>query len=541
MEGFNKDLPISDNLNTQHQMQRQMVQNNAFYMLIPEPLRQYYIRFVRDFMWWYDGFVPYFHSQNSGIAPTRIAYTLLHKLADITTGSKLLLDDSGTDTGEKVKYKGEEYIPIDFMEEWAKECSLNTKVTQAVEWSYAGGDSVIKLDNVMGNLMPKVLRKDEYWFSTDFSGRMSDITMYLYDRIHLTKDGQQNQYYVVEQRRFDENNKPQYRVNVKIGTGARPSYKDMDSNAYNVSDVKIDQLPDDVRREFRSAFPKVMIGEWRDLPFKDSLGVYVLKASEKVSNMPALPFGESLLNNNVNELATYDYYKSYFSGDMFLGKGMILIPENMQDDSRFGGNLNQRVYHRIPYTALEDQTPISIQFDLRASDWMTTRNNILQTFAMNFGVNERTILTSIVPASEKPSAQEVTSDENSTTLFVSNKRRLIKPQIDKMFKDILNFYNVQEQYVRVKFSNLGVTNMANTLNMAVLLKQNGLGDTRTLLEMIYTDKTNREIDVIEERLTKEKESKQKAEMEKAETKLFGDRTENELNKGKLNKIPNEEE
>lgn len=503
-------------VNNEDLLARQYVNNHAFYMIVPEPYRQYYLRFVRPYFWWYDGYVPYFHNTTTGIMPTNLSRVLARKLANLTTGSKLLFDDEDTPDKEFVKYKGKEYSTLDFIEEWSKCVNLNTKVTQDVEWAYVGGDSLLKLDNVQGDLAPKILRKDEYYFSTDFSGNITNIVMYLYERNDVTKEGVARQFYLVEEREYDDNGKPKWRVNVKMGTGSRPTYKDI--APVELADVKIDQLPDKVRSEFRRLFPKVMLGEWKDLPMK-SLGVYIIKTSEKVSFMPALPFGESLFSTLTSLFFTYDYYYNYFNNDMFLGQGRVLIPDLWQSSEGKTNPMEQKFFTKIPYANNDSQTPISLQFDLRGADWVTTRNNILQTIAMHLGVNERTIMTSIVPASEKPSAHEVSSDENSTTLFIENQRRFLKTELDKMIEDVLDFYGVKEEKVYVKFSKLGLTNIQNIVTIVSTLKDRNLVDTETALEMIFTDKNNRQIRVIHDRIKAEQEVKMKHENDMKEKSL----------------------
>ena len=83
-------------VNNEELASRQYVYNHAFYMVVPEPYRQYYLRFVRPYFWWYDGYVPFFHTTTTGIMPTNLARVLVRKLANLTTGSKLLFDDEDT-------------------------------------------------------------------------------------------------------------------------------------------------------------------------------------------------------------------------------------------------------------------------------------------------------------------------------------------------------------------------------------------------------------------------------------------------------------
>ena len=50
---------------------------------------------LRQYFQWYDGFVPNFHNHHHGIFSSRLAYTVLHKLAEQTTGARILFEDNG--------------------------------------------------------------------------------------------------------------------------------------------------------------------------------------------------------------------------------------------------------------------------------------------------------------------------------------------------------------------------------------------------------------------------------------------------------------
>ena len=40
------------------------VNNEQFYQLIPYPYKEYYQRFIKQWFYWYDGYVPHFHNSS---------------------------------------------------------------------------------------------------------------------------------------------------------------------------------------------------------------------------------------------------------------------------------------------------------------------------------------------------------------------------------------------------------------------------------------------------------------------------------------------
>jgi len=488
------------------------VNNGQFYSLVPAPYYDYYQRFIRPYFYWFDGYVPYFHSPQSGMFSTRLAYSVLHKLAEQTTAGKLMFDDEGIEDKKSIKYHGKEYNSLEFVEKWSEKFGFDNKVTQGVEWAFVAGDSLIKLDSNGKDLRPTILRKDNYFIDVDFAGNVTNYTglLYTYNKTTPSQTGKSEMnYYLMEERRYDDKTeKPQIRLFVKMGMGNLVTNKAVDIRPES---VPFDSIPRDIRHSIVRDYPKNSIGNWVDLPLK-TIGCYLIKASENVSFMPSLPFGESLLSNNIHILMSYDYYYSAMNTNMYTGRSKLIMPQHMQApdniSNQFSRNHNSGfdsyVINQVPYVDPEKQAPIVLQFDLRADSWEKIRNILLQTFAMNLGISERTIASYLVPAAEKPTAREISSDENATALFVENKRRLVKQAINPMLDDLLDFYDFKEEEVTVKFSKMGLTNISNVIQSVITLKQNDGIDLKTMYEWVYVDKNNKQIEAMIEKMKAEK-------------------------------------
>lgn len=218
---------------------------------------------------------------------------------------------------------------------------------------------------------------------------------------------------------------------------------------------------------------------------------------------------------------TYDFYFSSLGTNLYTTRDKVLLPQYMQrpqgdvsnaDDfyanpQNWYGGLDNFIFTKIPYADPEDQKPIFIQPELR--DWKAIRDVLLQTIAMMLDVDERTISSSIVPNAEKPTAREISVDEDTTASFVSSKRDLNLPEINKMINQVIKFYGFEVECVVFNFSRAGLSNINNVVTLAVLLEQNALGDKKSIVELVWPDKSEKQIE--EMLLTIEKEQTKKME------------------------------
>lgn len=497
------------------------INNSMFYPLVPKEYYDYYNRFVRHYFYWYDGFQPEFHTQNSGIFSTRIAYTLCNKLAGLINGGTLMFDSPDTLSEFKLKYNDKdknESDALEFIERWSYDVDLTNKNGTAIEYALAGGDSIVKLNSDGETLYPVVLRKDNYWIDADFRGDITHFTGLVYAYTVMNKVNDENvsttdYYYLLEERRYDEEGNPEYRLFVKMGAGNMTNMRDINFN--KIQELPYEKLPREVKRALKRNYPSVKLGEWVDLPLP-SIGIYMYKNSDTVAFMPQVPFGESLLTNLIGYLMSYDYYFSAFNTDLYLGRGRVLLPEGMQspvgDEGTQGGyytGLDSGVYNFAKYVDPTNQKPTLIQFDMRGDDWQTIGKMILRYMAMHLNISERTLANFLTDGSERATAREISVDD-STATFVENKRTLYRKPINKMLQDVLDFYEFPDEII-VRFSRVGLNNMNEITQQMIGLTQNNLIDIRSALEYIYADKNKEQLDTMYEAIKEEMKEKQEAE------------------------------
>jgi hypothetical protein len=434
---------------------------------------------------------------------TRIAYAILKKLAEKTVGSRLLFDGEGREDKHSIKIDGIEYDSVGFCELWSDENQLKSTLKQAFEWAYAGGDSILKADSDGRDMTITPMRKDSYLIDTDFRGRICKFMGFIYSYTKTIpqqgSESSRRMYYIVEEREYI-NGVPMFRVGIKTSDSQMTNGKPTDNI---ITDTPFDRLPKDIVRKFKKDFPDVIIGQWKRMPFKD-LGIYQIKATRNVSFLPDAPFGESILSPLIHILMTYDFYFSSLTTNLYTSRDKVILPQNMETPNLSGADdfyanrqnwysgLDNYLYTRVPYTDPENQKPIFIQPEIR--DWKKVREILLQSAAMNIGVDERTISQSIVPNAEKPTAREISVDEDTTTSFVEEKRDLNDKSINDLIRAVLYFYGFTEEIVKVKFSKAGLSNINNLVTIATLLKQNQLGDRKSLLELVWPDKNDIQIE-----------------------------------------------
>jgi hypothetical protein len=499
------------------------INNSMFYPLVPKEYYDYYNRFIRQYFYWYDGFQPEFHTQNSGIFSTRIAYTLCNKLSGLINGGTLMFDSPEKLSEYKLSYNAKDKKQsnaLEFIERWSYDVDLTNKNDTAIQFALAGGDSVFKLNSNGEDLYPTVLRKDNYFVDSDFRGDITHFTGLIYAYTVMNKpEGESaisttDYYYLLEERRYNELGEPEFRLFVKVGTGNMTNMRDIDFQ--KIQEIPYEKLPREVKRALKRNYPENRLGEWSELPLP-SLGIYLMKNTDTVSFMPQVPMGESILSNLVSYLMSYDYYFSAFNTDLYLGRGRVLLPEPMQNPHKTetGGyydGLDSGVYNFAKYVDPESQKPQLIQFDIRGSDWDTVSKMILRLIAMSIGVSDRTISNFLTDGSERATAREISVDD-STATFVENKRTLFRKPLNKMLQDVLDFYEFPDEII-VRFSRVGLNNMNEISQQMATLRQNDLIDIRSAIEYIFVDKNEAQLDemyeLIKEQMKEQQEAKEKS-------------------------------
>lgn len=489
------------------------INNSKFYSFTSHtPYAMYYQRFVRQYFYWYDGYVPWFHSTENGIFSTKVGSSIIKGLARTISGGNLLFNFAKSNKKNNDTAK-------EFIEDWSTDNNFSNKIKMAIEWSLVGGDSLVKLNcGSENNLWISTHRKDSYLIDTSFNGDITDcqILMYTYTKTTLIdKNTVAKDFYLLENR-FYKDGIPYCRYFIKKGMGSVVNGRNSDFNT--TEHVKYVDLPRDIKRKINLDFKEIMLDT--DIPINfDNLGIYLLKATESIGNIPGLPFGESLFANILSFLLSYDYYFSLMNGDMYIGKGRVLLPKPMENPNEKGnGGANSgfdgQIFQKIEHLG-EDGKPVVIQFDLRSNDWTSIRNNLLESISTNLNISVRTI-ANYLNNSTNTTSSEIHNEEDNTALFAEDKRSQFAIPINQLIKTILKFNGFDDKIV-IRFSKIGIVNMNNVITQTNILYAGGLIDLKTGLENVFVDKNDSQIKIIQDNI--EKEQKEKMEKEGGQVDL----------------------
>ena len=447
------------------------INNSTFYALIPAYYRPFMQRFVQVWLQWYDGWVPYFHNQDKGVLSTRLATSLVNRIAKKVLGSRLMYKNAGKLSDSKGPNNSRTFIC-----DWADNTGFENAVKQALRYSAAAGTSLIKLNkNAKGDLWAEAVRFDRFLPTVDAgTGKVQCIRCFLMTVVEETSKDFAQTYNLVEKRYFGNykrldgtvlNNVPLveygvYRVSGSITQGAF-TLANAEGGIGERREWK--ELPENVRMSIFKNYGKIMLDMPSILPFDDSLGCELVCWSPGVSGLPGLPFGESVLATIQPFLQEYDIWASYLGTDMYIGRGRVLAPEGIQglNDAKgiapsFNAGLDSMMYTRIPYVDPENQKPIPLQFELRSAEWEKIRNILIESIAVNIGISPATVAAFLNDSSAR-TAREVSTEENETANYVADTRAIIEGPLNTILNLVRLYYRLPDRVV-IRWSQSGLSN-----------------------------------------------------------------------------------
>ena len=241
----------------------------------------------------------------------------------------------------------------------------------------------------------------------------------------------------------------------------------------NENSVPWEELPKEVRTAFKKSYDfKLNNPQW--LKGFSNLGCFVFLGSDGVSDVPDIQIGESLLAHVTTYLYEYDFYNTCFNTDLYLARGRVIVPKSMQGPNAGAQNagLDNFLFTKIDTMTTDDQKPVPVQFDLRATEWREARNILLESIATGIGLSVSTLASYLNDGSNR-TAREVSAEESATTLFVENARRRFEKPINDCLCDVLRFYGYVDD-VEVRWSKAGMTNPTVMVEYLSKAKEAGL-------------------------------------------------------------------
>ena len=458
--------------------------HSAFYAVYPSYYYTFANQWLRKWLAWFDGYVPGIHDGVSGVLSTRLATTLCNRLGEQVFGDGLLFsNDKNIPDGKK---------SLDYISQlWKEDGNWDNQILKVFILAAAGGTSYIKSNKSNdGEIWVDSWRADQCWSDVDFKGNVNKAKFLIskYTKTVPNKDRTENQnFYLVEDRFYatrkdakeykkqfnDEIHAFKVAPNLHIGKSyvryqvfrMQGVVNDFNQGVDLGRALTWEEIPKDIKDAIIDNYGTIRLNVPQKLPFID-LGVDMFKWTSFISNLPQLPYGESVIAKIQAYLFEYDFVNSAMNTDVYLGRGRVMVPKSLQSPSRQGvqngvtGGYNQGldsfIFTKVDYASTEDKKPEAIQFDLRSQEWVTTRNNLLESIATAIGISPSTIASYLNDNSNR-TAREISSEESATALFVENRRKLFSAPINNLIKRILLYYGYTDCVV-AKFSKSGQTN-----------------------------------------------------------------------------------
>jgi hypothetical protein len=440
--------------------------------MLPGSYQTFYTNWVKQWLYWYDGYVPYIHGGQLGLLSTGIGTTIVNRCADHVFGGNIMFANSRKPKLVEVKEDGKTVgKALDFISnDWIKRVNGKTILKKCGKDALGGGFALLKLNKKNGELWLDELRADRFYIDkTATQIRKCVSVLSFYDNI-ADSDGEH--YVLVEERRFEEIGIFGEEIPVIEYKMYRTSVPVQFFTGVQDNCIRWENLPKAIKKAFKQEYGNGRLNEPKALNGFKNLGVYLMLASDGVSNVPQINLGESILSNIMTYLYEYDFYNSAFNTDMYLARGRVIVPKPMQSASARTGSQPSGLdsFLLTHYEAMnnEGNKPEAIQFALRSAEWREARNILVESMATGIGMSVSTLASYISDGSNR-TAREVSAEESATTLFVENMRRRFETPINEMLADVLRFYGYIDD-VEIRWTRAGMTNqtvLVDTLARAV--------------------------------------------------------------------------
>ncbi len=487
--------------------------NSMFYAQVNPTYYDYYNRIVKLNLQWFDGYVFGLHNQLNGVLSTRIATAIVNGIISNVFSNKLVYDRGSTN---------DDYSAINFFSNWAREHNFLEDLKTLSKFSGASGTAVLKLNQSYGNLWCQTLRQDQFIFETDGKGNISSITMFMkpYENLY----GREDNYFVVEKRYFT--NDIDIITNVKLLEGETKSYKKKPDKPVPVVEYKImhyhgqilnnemcsgvnfsslswHDLPSAVRDRIKKDFTALYFDKPQLLPFKNTLGCFMLQINGKDPTIATGNFGHAFLTDIRSSLIEYELINSYSMRDMYNAQGQVGIPKAMSMEDLNGTNPynapkgNYEVFPGDP----DKQKPIITQFELRAAEWTQKKDDCLKKIATTLGMSPKVIASYLNTAwsnNFSKTATEVQSDNSENQIFLEDKRENLLLCVNQIIKCVLRFYGYYQD-ISARFLKTNSNPTSQDIQDIDFKYKNGYIDLREALRELNPTVSEQELDVLYEK------------------------------------------
>lgn len=417
--------------------------NNTFYLLAPEYYKTFYANYLNRCISVFDGWVGGFHSVKDGLVPQKMLQSVANGLANIVFAHGIDFESEDKDTYYRAV-------------RWAKKINLYQSLKKGYKFAISGGTSLLKVNRDDYNeYYVSAHRIDTFFADIDARGKVESVKVF-YDIIQNTNPSGERQHYgICEERYFNEQGQPCVRQAIYLSSGnlqtevqARPIV-----DVEDVRSVSWEQLPKAVKRQIKKYYPSIMIGQEQYLPFKDTLGCYLLRFTEDIPQIPNTQFGQPIGDILFTENFQYDQMKYFEKNEVDLARARALVPEqywNKDDPQQDHRAMNERFYQKIASNGDDTDKITPIQFLLRGNDMKTVKENIYKDIAFKIGVSASTIASFLNEGAGARTATEIISERTKTDTWIKGQILLNTPAINEMLTVIMRTMGLAEVGIILK-------------------------------------------------------------------------------------------
>lgn len=473
------------------QNMQNIVNDSSFYSLVPDGYKTYYYAYIRQWTQWAQGFVPQLHRHD--FFSTGMGYTV----CEIFTKECM---------AGGYRFNSANAIAKEFIGNWDSDMLYET-FNQMYFFANAGGNAILALTPVDGEIYPSVYPIDRVIFQLGRRGKITRAT--IYNRFVAGETC-----YYTRERRAVFHRKNYYCVDIARGTLVlSPSFQS----------ERLHDVPKEVMAQWQDCYGGVKPSVWYRLPNKmRSLGLYNVKNKAVSVALKDLPgYSDSTLHTALDVLYSIDYNYTQSQVDQYMGKSRALVPKQMQKvQVRQPGTLadgmefNQAIDYVPPpldddfFTQVPDNNlngdlmkPQFIQPDLRGEQHKLIRDSDLELLASKVGLSPGDIATHLGEKAHM-TATQVTVEQDTTETSVNNKRQLASIAINDMLADVLAFYGLEGE-VTIEWGRAAV-NSAQENEELLRDYQAGTLPLRTYLRKRWVDLSEEEVEKMAQEIETER-------------------------------------
>lgn len=490
--------------------------SSLFLGVMPAYYRDYAWRYLRPAIQWLDGYVSSLHQQGtSGIMATRIATKLITGLTKQVVGEKLIFKPNDKTFDESTK------DALQRISKWYDDNNIMKAVYAGVGFALGLGTSLLKMNvSNFSEIWWEAVRFDNCFYLADFKNEINEATFLIRGYTDTRKDHSNDQFYLVEHRFYhtikakdkyfslieeqpDGTFKTIHKLGEKMPMVEYQVYKVLGTTQNNVmpaisksGSIPWEQIPICVREQIKSNYSTIRVEEPHPLPFAD-LGVVALLNGEIDLSVPtATNFGESMIVGIQDDLITYEVACSYLLRDMYLGKGTVYVPKSLslQDINGINGisrdsvlnGVGETKYEQISGVDPQKQGVVVQQFDIRAEQWQTVKENALKSIAVKWGMSPKILASFLAGSGAQQTATQVDSEDDLSIAFIYHTRAYFKNALNKLLEATLNYMGIPNN-IKIDFASPSLLNKDRLIDRVSKELETGLIDIEDAIRTIYPD------------------------------------------------------